>query len=105
MDYVAIAARVSALISRVGVPASFIRSGTLLGTGSVVFVESKSKDIASSKLPAVSNTAGADKTCLCAGFNPLVGDRLTCNQGTFKVYEVEAVNPAGTALLYTLKVK
>lgn len=105
MDYQALSARVSELISRVGSPANFTRSGAPVGAGSVVFVESKSKDIASSKLPSVSNTAGSEKTCLCAGVSPMVGDRLTCNQGVFKVYEVDAVNPAGTALLFTLKVK
>ena len=99
------ATEITALIKEVGMSVKVTRQGAAVASGMGVFVGSKSADVQGSSLPGVSNTANTMKTVLVQALSkpPLVGDDITSTQGTFSIESVEAINPAGTVLLYKLE--
>ena len=96
----------ASLVADFGQSVKVTRLGATVTSGMGAFVASRSADTVGSSLPGVSNTANTTKTLLLQGTvskPPLVGDDLSCTQGTFSIVAVETVNPSGVVQLYKLE--
>jgi hypothetical protein len=102
MDYTALSGKVKEVLAELGAPVTVKRVGSIVGTGSAVFVSSTTKDMKS----IAANTASTEKSLYFAGScTPMVGDTVESSLGNYKVLEKDEVNPAGTALVFLLKVR
>ena len=103
MDYAALSTKVTELLADLGMAVTISRLDTVIAKTTGCFVADEETNDKQGKMSMVNTET---RTMLIPGTikkRPLAGDDVSCKIGSFKIIKVEQTNPAGSVILYKIR--